>query len=141
MSEVHRFIHRWVLLTEGCSIATCRPRAAPRGSAARWALRHGAPEEEGWLAVTCCLLAVQRGSSLHTRVAQRSVVAPTSLSRFGCCCWLVAKSCPAPQPVDCSIQSTLPEFAHICVHWAGGGMQPSHPLPLPSPLGFNLSQP
>ena len=33
----------------------------------------------------------------------------------------------------------LPEFAQIHVHWVGGAIQPSHPLPLLSPLTFHLS--
>ena len=33
----------------------------------------------------------------------------------------------------------LPEFAQIHVHWAGDAIQPSHPLPPPSPFAFNLS--
>ena len=34
----------------------------------------------------------------------------------------------------------LPEFAQIQVHWVGDAIQPSHPLPTPSPFAFNLSQ-
>ena len=31
----------------------------------------------------------------------------------------------------------LPEFAQIHVHWVGNAIQPSHPLPSPSPFAFN----
>ena len=34
----------------------------------------------------------------------------------------------------------LPEFAQTHVYWVGDAIQPSHPLPPPSPLAFNLSQ-
>ena len=34
----------------------------------------------------------------------------------------------------------LPELAQIHVHWVIDAIQPSHPLPSPSPLAFNLSQ-
>ena len=34
----------------------------------------------------------------------------------------------------------LPGFAQIHVHWVGDAIQPSHPLPPPSPFAFNLSQ-
>ena len=34
----------------------------------------------------------------------------------------------------------LPEFAQIYALWVGDAIQPSHPLPPPSPFAFNLSQ-
>ena len=34
----------------------------------------------------------------------------------------------------------LPEFAQIHVHWVGDAIQPSHPLPPPSPFAVHLSQ-
>ena len=48
-------------------------------------------------------------------------------------------------PRDCSMPGLpvlrhLPKFAQIHVHWVGDAIQPSHPLPLPSPFVFNLSQ-
>ena len=39
-------------------------------------------------------------------------------------------------PILCS----LPEFAQIHIHWVGDAIQPSHPLPSPSPPAFNLSR-
>ena len=57
----------------------------------------------------------------------------------------VAQSCPTlHDPVDCStpglpVHRQLPEFTQTRVHWVGGdAIQPSHPLPSPSPA-FNLS--
>ena len=56
------------------------------------------------------------------------------------CCCLVAKSCPTPfDLMDCSMPSSpvlhsLPEFAQIHVHWVNDAIEPSHPLPAPSPL-------
>ena len=47
--------------------------------------------------------------------------------------------------MDCRIPSSpilhyLLEFVQIHVYWVGDAIQPSHPLPSPSPPAFNLSQ-
>ena len=47
-------------------------------------------------------------------------------------------------PKDCSmpglpVHHQLPKLAQTHVHRAGDAIQPSHPLPLPSPFAFNLS--
>ena len=45
--------------------------------------------------------------------------------------------------MDCSMPGLpvqLPEFPQTHVHWVGDAIQPSHPLPSPSPSSFNLSQ-
>ena len=61
-------------------------------------------------------------------------------------CCSVSKSCLTFwDPMDCStpgfpILHDLPEFAQIHVHWVGDAIQPSHPLPPPSPPALNLSQ-
>ena len=39
-----------------------------------------------------------------------------------------------------SLLHYLLEFAQIYVHWVGDAIQPSHPLPSPSPPAFSLSQ-
>ena len=39
-----------------------------------------------------------------------------------------------------SVLHCLPEFARIHVHWVTDTIQPSHPVSLPSPFAFNLSQ-
>ena len=39
-----------------------------------------------------------------------------------------------------SVPHCLPELAQIHVHWVSDTIQPSHPLPPPSPFVFNLSQ-
>ena len=63
-----------------------------------------------------------------------------------CYCCSVTKSCPTLYDcVDCSIPGFpvihyLPEFVLTHVHWVGDAIQPSHPLPPPSPLALNLSQ-
>ena len=48
-------------------------------------------------------------------------------------------------PRDCStpglpVPHYLSEFAQTHVHWVGDAIQPSHPLPFPSPPSLNLSQ-
>ena len=60
---------------------------------------------------------------------------------FSCSCW----SCPTLcNPMYCSIlglcvHHQLPEFTQTHAHWVNA-IQPSHPLPLPSPPAFSLSQ-
>ena len=62
------------------------------------------------------------------------------------CCFSVAQSCLALcDPMDCStpgfpVLHHLPEFAQIHIHCVGDALQPSHPLPSPSPPALNLSQ-
>ena len=62
------------------------------------------------------------------------------------CCYLVDKSCPTLSwPCDCSMPGSsvlhyLPEFSQIHVHWVDDAIQPSHPLPPPSPFAFSLAQ-
>ena len=57
----------------------------------------------------------------------------------------VAQSCPTLcYPMDCGtpglpVHHQLPEFAQTHVHCVSDAIQPSHPLPSPSPA-FNLSQ-
>ena len=58
----------------------------------------------------------------------------------------VAQSCPALcNPMDCSTpglpaRHQLPNLAQTHVHPVGDAIQPSHPLPSPSPPAFNLPQ-
>jgi len=58
----------------------------------------------------------------------------------------VAQSCPTLcDPMDGSmpgfpVHHQLPELTQIHVHQASGAIQPSYPLPSPSPPTFNLSQ-
>ena len=62
-----------------------------------------------------------------------------------CCYCSVAKSwLTLCDPMDCSTPSFpvlhhLQEFSQTCVHWLGGAIQPSPPLPPLSPA-VNLSQ-
>jgi len=48
-------------------------------------------------------------------------------------------------PMDCStpglpVHHQVPELTQTHVHWVGDAIQPSHPLPSPSPPTFRLSQ-
>ena len=58
----------------------------------------------------------------------------------------VAQSCPTHcDPMDCStpgfpVRHQLPELTQIHVHQVGDAIQPSHPIPSPSPPAFSLSQ-
>ena len=67
------------------------------------------------------------------------------LSLLHYCC-SVTKSYPTLcNPMDCStpgfpVHHQLPELAQTHVHSVGDAIQPSHPLPPPSPPAFNLSQ-
>ena len=62
------------------------------------------------------------------------------------CCCLVTQSCPPLcDPKDYSapglpVHNQLLESTHTHVHWVGDAIQPSHPLPSPSPFAFHLSQ-
>ena len=58
---------------------------------------------------------------------------------------LVTQSCLTLWPMDCStrdfpVHNQLPELAQTHVRWVGDAIQPSHPLPFPSPPALNLSQ-
>ena len=65
-----------------------------------------------------------------------------SLSQFSS----VTQSClTLCDSMDCSmpglpVHHQLPEFTQTHIHWVGDAIQPSHPLPSPSPPAFNLSQ-
>ena len=58
----------------------------------------------------------------------------------------VTQLCPTLcNPMDCRtpglpVHHWLPEFTQTYVHWVGDVIQPSHPLPSPSPPACNLSQ-
>ena len=62
------------------------------------------------------------------------------------CCCSVTQLCPTLcDPVDYStpgfpVLQYLPELAQTHVHWDSDAIQPTHPLPSPSPPGFNLPQ-
>ena len=63
-----------------------------------------------------------------------------------CCCCSVAQLCPTFwNPMDCSmpglpVHHQLLELTQTHVHWVSDTIQPFHPLSLPSPPTFNLSQ-
>ena len=62
------------------------------------------------------------------------------------CTRSVAQSClTICDPMNCStpgfpVLHHLPEFDQTLVYWVSDAIQPSHPLPSPSPPAFNLSQ-
>ena len=62
------------------------------------------------------------------------------------CCYLVSPLHPTLcDPMDCStpgfpVHHQLPDLAQTRVHQVSDAIQPSHPLPSPSPPGFSLSQ-
>ena len=61
------------------------------------------------------------------------------------CCCSIPKCLTLWYPMDCNMSGFtvphhLPEFALAHVHWIRDTIQPSHPLPPPSPFAFNLSQ-
>ena len=65
---------------------------------------------------------------------------------FHCCCYSMTQSCLILwDPVNCSMPDFpvlhyLLELAQTHVHCIGDAIQPSHPLPSPSPPACNLSQ-
>ena len=68
-----------------------------------------------------------------------------TVSFNSCCCSVTRECLTLCSPMDCSTPGFpalhhLPEFAQTHVHWVGDAIQPSHPLSLPSPPAFNLSQ-
>jgi len=58
----------------------------------------------------------------------------------------VAQSCPTlcntmnRSTLGLPVHYQLPEFTQTHNHWVGDAIQPSHPLPSPSPPAINLSQ-
>ena len=71
----------------------------------------------------------------------------TTLSQtFSWVLLLVTRSCPTLcDPMACRtpgfpVHHQLLEFAQTHVHWVSDAIQPSHPLPLPSPPALNLPQ-
>ena len=77
-----------------------------------------------------------------TVLAELDIHMPRNEAQFSS----VTQSCPTLcDPVDWStldlpVHHPLPEFTQTHVHWVGDAIQPSHPLLIPSPPIFNLSQ-
>ena len=97
-----------------------------------WLLAHNYPNP---LSRTCFMLQEYLGPAAHTLVhrAERHLFSS-------------AQSCPTLcDPMDCStpgflVHHQLPELPQTCARWVGDAIQPSHPLPSPSPSAFNLYQ-
>ena len=69
----------------------------------------------------------------------------TSFTFPGRCCSVAQLFLTLCDPKDCStpgfpVLHYLPEFAQTHVHWVHDAIQPSHPLPPPSPPALYLSQ-
>ena len=102
------------------------------------------PRSESALAMFCAL-SVVTATQLHTSVKTHQTVHLKWMTLTICSC-SVTRLCPTLcNPVDCSklgfpVLHHLPELAQTQVHWVSDAIQPSHPLPSPSPFAFNLSQ-
>ena len=62
-----------------------------------------------------------------------------------CCCSVIQSCLTLCDPMDGStpglpVHHPLPESIQTRVHWVAHAIQPSHPLPSPSPPALNLSQ-
>ena len=62
-----------------------------------------------------------------------------------CCCSLAQLCSTLYDPMDCNasgfpVHHHLLELTQTHVHWVSDAIQPSHPLPSPSPSALNLSQ-
>ena len=86
-------------------------------------------------------------SSEQPRIKQTILDCLERLPLYNSCCFSVSKSCPTLcDPMDCNtpgfhVLRHLPEFAYINVHSVSDAIQPSHPLPPPTPIVFRLSFP
>ena len=64
--------------------------------------------------------------------------------KYCCCCSVVNLYLTLPhhelQHTRLPGPSPSPKFAQTHIHWVGDAIQPSHPLPSPSPPALNLSQ-
>ena len=68
----------------------------------------------------------------------------TAVPCLCCCCSVTKLRLTLHDPMDCStpgdpVLHCLPGFAQIHVHWVSDAIQPSHPLPPPSPA-LNLAE-
>ena len=90
-------------------------------------------------------LTYRGGFSRTTCLIEPILVIKGWLSIF-CSVQFSCSSCPTLcNPMDCStpdlpVHHQLPEPTQTHVHWVSDAIQPSHPLPSPSPPAFNLSQ-
>ena len=89
---------------------------------------------------------MSQGSCWVPLCCSEPLVSVSSLEMQGQVFSLVAQSClTLCDPVDYStpgllVYHQLRKFTQTHVHWVGAGIQPSHPLPSPSPLAPNPSQ-
>ena len=124
--------------------------ALPWIGAVPWSPTQGSMKRQAWeepqssssfLPLSCrCGIKDQGPTNLHcVRVSQSVQFSSAHFSS-------VAQLCPTLcDPMDCSmpgfpVHHQLPEFTQTHVHWISDAIQPSHPLSIPSPPAFNLSQ-
>ena len=86
-------------------------------------------------------------SIYYVQATQPSLTALHEKARghFLCCCSVTQSCLTLCNPMDCStpgfpVLHHLLGFAQFHVHWVSDAIQPSHPLPLPSPFAFTISQ-
>ena len=101
---------------------------------------------------SCCFnieFALQNGQFSPLTLVSPFRWHPVTLGNFFllhyCCCSLTKSCVTLCDPMDCStpgnsVLHCLPEFAQIHAHWVSDAIQPSHPLPPPSPFAFNFPQ-
>ena len=95
----------------------------------------------------CLLLGRKAMTNIDSILKSRHITLPTKVHLVSSVQFSsVAQSCPTLcHPMDCStpglsVHHQLPEFTQTHVHRVGDAIQPSHPLSVPSPPTFNLSQ-
>ena len=90
---------------------------------------------------TCQHHRISLGFSFHSALENKNIHIQFSSVQFRCS--VISDS--LSDPVDRStpglpVHHQLPKLAQTHIHWVGDAIQPSHPLLLPSPPTFNLSQ-
>ena len=98
-----------------------------------------------WELCGVCALGIQRGSSSDYKFTSlyiwsfEIIILKLSVSSFA----QSYRTLCDPPGLQCArlpCPSPTPKLAQTHVHWVGDAIQPSHPLPLPSPPTFSLSQ-
>ena len=93
----------------------------------------------------------KQGSCVHQgsfteRLVTQALPSELEGNLASCChCSVTQSRLTLCNPMDCSMPGLpvfhhLLEFAQTQVHWASDAIQPSHPLPSPSPPALSLSQ-
>ena len=80
-----------------------------------------------------------RSTRLHSDIPVKEVIIMVIVIRSLSRAWLFLTTWTTAHQAF-PVLHYLPELAQTHVHWVSGTIQPSHPLPSPSPLAFSLSQ-